>query len=120
MYAGHTNINSYCCDRFGRGSGPVYLDHVSCTGRESSLLDCIQDDEIGNVASHCSHYYDVAVRCPCKDFVYSSKVGIGMIGVGWLGNHTSPCSQISVVYKAIVLRVGCQHSTHCSHKLHSW
>ena len=67
--SGHTNVYSYCCARFGQGSGPIYLDHVYCTGRESSLLDCIQDDEIGNVASYCSHSNDIGVRCPCKDFV---------------------------------------------------
>ena len=67
LYAGHTNVISYCCARFGQGSGPIYLDYTSCTGRESSLLNCPNiRDQIGNVASYCSHYHDVGVRCPCK------------------------------------------------------
>ena len=67
LYAGHTNVNTYCCARFGQGTGPIYLSYVYCTGRESSLLDCpYVQDHIGNV-DYCSHSYDVGVRCPCKD-----------------------------------------------------
>ena len=65
----HTDVysSSYCCATFGQGSGPIYLDRVSCTGRESSLLDCqYNQNEIGNLRS-CSHYEDAGVRCPCKD-----------------------------------------------------
>ena len=35
---------------FCEGNGPIYLADISCTGRQSSLLDCqYYPDEIGNV-----------------------------------------------------------------------
>ncbi|XP_029441169.1 LOW QUALITY PROTEIN: soluble scavenger receptor cysteine-rich domain-containing protein SSC5D-like [Rhinatrema bivittatum] len=48
------------CDRFGEGTGRIWLDQVQCTGKEMQLLDCpasaygIQD---------CSHREDVGVVC---------------------------------------------------------
>ena len=62
-----TDPSAYSYAWYGQGTGPIYLSYVSCTGRESSLLDCqYYQDEIGNVRS-CYHYLDAGVRCPCKD-----------------------------------------------------
>ena len=48
---------------FGQGTGPVLLNHVRCTGTESSLLSC-SGYVIG---TSCSHWDDVGVACPpCK------------------------------------------------------
>lgn len=45
---------------FGRGSGPVLLQNVMCTGSEQRLLDCA----IGGLGSStCSHYNDAGVAC---------------------------------------------------------
>ena len=50
---------------FGRGSGPILLDNLQCTGTESSLLGC-RHGGIGVLRS-CSHYEDAGVVCPpCK------------------------------------------------------
>ena len=47
---------------FGRGTGPIFLDGVRCTGTESSLLSCSRS---GN--AYCSHSSDAGVVCPpCK------------------------------------------------------
>ena len=46
---------------FGQGSGPIWLDSVTCTGYESSLASC---GHLGiNVTRSCSHTEDAGVRC---------------------------------------------------------
>ena len=42
--------------------GPIWLDHVLCTGNESSLLDCSHSG-IGEISTDCDHYHDFGVRC---------------------------------------------------------
>ena len=48
---------------FGRGTGPILLDDLLCTGSEARLVDCTHDG-IGNY-DFCSnfHYDDAGVRC---------------------------------------------------------
>ena len=49
---------------FGQGSGPIFLDDVSCTGTESSVLGC---SHRGIGVHNCGHYKDAGVVCPsCK------------------------------------------------------
>ncbi|XP_064617048.1 deleted in malignant brain tumors 1 protein-like [Liolophura sinensis] len=45
---------------FGRGSGPIWIDDTSCTGRESSIFEC-QFKPLGQ--SNCDHGEDVGVVC---------------------------------------------------------
>ena len=45
---------------FGEGTGPIWLDDVSCTGSESELLECPHNG-IGN--HNCDHFEDASVRC---------------------------------------------------------
>jgi hypothetical protein len=44
---------------FGRGTLPIVMDDVNCTGREPAFYDCSKDYE----ASDCTHSEDVGVRC---------------------------------------------------------
>ena len=46
---------------FGQGSGPIWLNSVSCSGRESVLASC---GHLGvNVTRSCTHSKDAGVRC---------------------------------------------------------
>ena len=46
---------------FGEGEGEILLDDLRCTGDEATLLDCLDQSEIG---SHdCLHGEDAGVIC---------------------------------------------------------
>ena len=46
---------------FSQGSGPIWLDSVTCTGSESILIRC---GHLGvNITRSCSHFEDAGVRC---------------------------------------------------------
>ena len=55
----------YINAHFGYGSGPIWLDSLLCTGRESNLLNCSHRG-IGVTYSFCGHDDDVGVQCPGK------------------------------------------------------
>lgn len=44
---------------FGRGTGPIFIFRIGCSGAESSLLQCPWT----HFQSGCSHYNDAGVRC---------------------------------------------------------
>lgn len=46
---------------FGQGSGPILLGNVGCTGFESDIANCSNDD-----GSSCTHSNDAGVRCLSK------------------------------------------------------
>ena len=46
--------------RFGRGSGEILLDHVGCSGSESSIVKC---PHFGWRLHHCTHPEDASVIC---------------------------------------------------------
>ncbi len=44
---------------FGRGSGPILLDDVGCSGSETSLINCSYDSNTND----CNHFEDASVIC---------------------------------------------------------
>uniref|UniRef100_A0A3P9CH73 SRCR domain-containing protein n=1 Tax=Maylandia zebra TaxID=106582 RepID=A0A3P9CH73_9CICH len=56
---GHA-ISAPLSAHFGRGSGPVWLDNVACSGQESALTHCSHD---GFGENNCGHDEDASVIC---------------------------------------------------------
>ncbi|XP_072170578.1 scavenger receptor cysteine-rich domain-containing protein DMBT1-like [Diadema setosum] len=71
---GFDGASSYsCCAEYGPGSGPILLDDVYCTGKESNLADC---KHRGYGVHGCDHSDDVGVEC-IPDV---SDLGIRLVG----------------------------------------
>jgi len=47
-------------NRYGAGSGPIWLDNVDCSGTETSIVDCVHQ---GWGRQNCRHSDDVSVSC---------------------------------------------------------
>lgn len=45
---------------FGRGYGPIWMDDIFCSGKESSITECAH---AGFANQDCSHGEDVGVVC---------------------------------------------------------
>lgn len=45
---------------FGAGTGPIYLDDVTCFGSETTLSECFASPWLQH---NCRHYEDAGVRC---------------------------------------------------------
>ena len=51
-------------NRYGSGTGQIWLDDLTCTGSETSLADCGHN---GWGSHNCGHHEDVSISCGnCK------------------------------------------------------
>jgi hypothetical protein len=61
---------------YGRGSGPIFLSEVGCTGEESHIWHCVH---AGWKKHHCSHSEDAGVECLCqKGYTFDGARCVGM------------------------------------------
>ena len=57
---------------YGRGSGPIHVDDVACTGTETNILRCRYDP----VTSDCGHSEDAGVQCQINSELASCSMYI--------------------------------------------
>ena len=70
VVCGQLGFGSYVYSRtsFSPGSGPIFLDGVTCNGSELTMNSC---GHLGvNVTRSCSHSEDVGVRCSNQQGYY--------------------------------------------------
>ena len=53
-------VETFGMATFGEGTGPIWLDDVTCSGLENKLLDCYSN---GLGENNCDHTEDAGVRC---------------------------------------------------------
>ena len=61
----------YLYSFFGRGSGGIYLDRVSCSGNEQALINC---SHRGIGVHSCTHSEDAGVMCLGKNTITAAEL----------------------------------------------
>jgi deleted-in-malignant-brain-tumors protein 1 len=55
------------------GAGPIFLSDLRCSGADTSLLECMRQDNLPAGLQSCGHEQDVAIRCTDVDECVSSS-----------------------------------------------
>ena len=51
------------CLYFGKGIGPIFMEHTSCTGSETYLVNCSASVYKEVSGAGCAHNEDAGVKC---------------------------------------------------------
>ena len=65
-----TGTVTYSGAHFGQGSGPIFMDDVTCSGSESRLIDCVYD----NNTIEDTHAEDAGVHCQLYFSTFALKM----------------------------------------------
>ena len=66
-----SEVVAYTNAYFGRGTGPIWLDDVQCTGSETHLVNCTNS---GIGRHNCEHDEDAGVQCLSNKFAGKSTI----------------------------------------------
>jgi len=64
-------VGHFIGNRYGAGSGPIWLDNVQCNGTENNISACQHN---GWGRHNCTHSQDVSVSCPAVRLVGGSRL----------------------------------------------
>eukprot|EP00731_Ephydatia_muelleri_P017374 Em0010g472a len=78
---GHTGSTAYSRAYYGQGSGPIWLDDLGCSGRETRLSNC-SNYVIGS--NNCQHSEDASVAC---EVLCSPSTGFQCSNGRWCQRH---------------------------------
>ena len=60
LFSGSTSSSRDLGNRYGSGTGPIWLSNLRCSGSETSVLQCGYS---GWRVTSCSHSEDVSISC---------------------------------------------------------
>ena len=57
-------------NRYGPGTGPIWMDNMACNGNETSIANCNYFPPGGWNVHNCDHTQDVSVSCGASPVQY--------------------------------------------------
>jgi len=85
---GYGYFGHFLSNRYGAGSGPIWLDDVHCYGNETNISDCRHR---GWGHHDCNHEEDVSVSCITVRLVGGSSPEEGRLEVRYKGTWGTVC-----------------------------